>query len=818
MGNPLAADLDGDGDLDLVNGNGGSTQVHLQTEPGVFETLAGTLEFEEPLQSDADWLTQGLGIVTLLRAADLNGDGRLDLVTADRENLRIAFQAPDGTFPSTPTVLPHPQGSTEAFEALPADLDGDGRTEIVVLTAGAEVNAFNFDATSDPTTPPTSVKAKESFLEGEKAITIWKRSGPAQYAQAQVVELEVVGVPRIARPIDVDADGDLDLALAVERDQAGFLAELYWIEQLAGGEFAPAPELLFDFTEPVELSYHLKQVYEFDLDEDGRPDLLTVHDDPTPDTVGTTPFDGEAVLHRRTTSETGIDFEFTADSLDPPGPSLNSLLSAVTFVRADADDRVDMVTEDLRRAFLLRDGVTAFSGELTEFGLTSTYETSPTIVDLDGDGDLDALAANGFSSAGGGVNSLELVERGRSTRDFPESASPLFFSFPSSAARDLDGDGDLDMIASTGNSQGAFDIFGGGLINTDGRLGVALQTAPRTFVSSQSWITEVAGATILTDVADMDGDGDLDLTALVYNTYPGSANFENPEIGETVELDESQIRVYPQTAPGVFSTTPSMAIGGQSQPSGGFETADVDGDGDVDVAMSMHGGLALFLQGPAGQFELTEFAAGAAIVDNSVTVSVSLSVLGDVAIADMDGDGRLDLVSGSFFDDATPYGGRPITITYQTGPATFSSVELPGLSGDPAHLIEAIDVDGDGRRDVFWVDEFGFVQVALQTSPGQFEQRTSSTVELPLGVFDLADYEGVSFPDLDGDGDVDLVMTTLGSFRTLLQTSPGHFDLDRSFGSSGGSLSGPTTGRSADLDGDGELDLIGPGVRWGGGL
>lgn len=108
----LPADLDGDGDQDLLVASDQSLHV--------LENDAGTLV-------DA----RQYGIVPLtLAVGDLDGDGRPDLAIADADEDRIViqYQTPDGSFESGP-VLPH-----AAARLAIADLDADGWNDLVALT------------------------------------------------------------------------------------------------------------------------------------------------------------------------------------------------------------------------------------------------------------------------------------------------------------------------------------------------------------------------------------------------------------------------------------------------------------------------------------------------------------------------------------------------------------------------------------------------------------------------------------------------------------------------------------------------------------
>jgi len=121
-GSLAVADLDGDEDLDVVLGWTQSPPTLWRNEGATFvaETLPGP------------------GGTFLLNVADVNGDGRLDLLVGGFKELpRVLVQGDDG-FSDWPLRDLPPQ-ARRVRELSPGDLDGDGLPELYALTnAGAE--------------------------------------------------------------------------------------------------------------------------------------------------------------------------------------------------------------------------------------------------------------------------------------------------------------------------------------------------------------------------------------------------------------------------------------------------------------------------------------------------------------------------------------------------------------------------------------------------------------------------------------------------------------------------------------------------------
>jgi hypothetical protein len=179
-----------------------------------------------------------------------------------------------------------------------------------------------------------------------------------------------------------------------------------------------------------------------------------------------------------------------------------------------------------------------------------------------------------------------------------------------------------------------------------------------------------------------------------------------------------------------------------------------------------------------------------------------------VEVADLNGDGALDLVSGN-------QGDYTLAVFLQTEKGKFAAYS-GGLLGGPETTrgpvsILAADLDGDGDNDLASANMWSHtLTIFFQTDPGEFAQE-------PLEI------RGVSFPqaidaaDLDGDGDLDLVCGNVDpdpnadpdTLTVFHQTAPGEFVLDSS-GPLGGteSTDGPGSLLVVDLDGDGDPDIV----------
>jgi hypothetical protein len=121
----VAADLDGDGDQDLVSSNQRSQDltIFFQESPGSFASPPSHLSGVPPLDTPG-----------ALAAADLEGDGDPDLVVVDEgsQDLRLFFQRTPGVFDPDPRALA-PATNFDPKSLVVNDLDGDGDQDLVSI-------------------------------------------------------------------------------------------------------------------------------------------------------------------------------------------------------------------------------------------------------------------------------------------------------------------------------------------------------------------------------------------------------------------------------------------------------------------------------------------------------------------------------------------------------------------------------------------------------------------------------------------------------------------------------------------------------------
>lgn len=218
--------------------------------------------------------------------------------------------------------------------------------------------------------------------------------------------------------------------------------------------------------------------------------------------------------------------------------------------------------------------------------------------------------------------------------------------------------------------------------------------------------------------------------------------------------------------------------------------ADVDADGDLDLIIAGAGQDRLLLNDGRGHF--TDDTAGRLPTEDRVTQ--------DAEFADLDRDGDPDLVLGQ-------EGGHALWLNDGTGRFTDASDRLAATGNVEARKVTPGDVDGDGDLDLYfshvgWQGRAPQDQLMINDGTGRFADETARRIPVEAGTTLTA-----RFADLDADGDLDLVRGEAGPLTVWANDGTGVF-ADISDLVLPNRAEGVNIGLAlADFDGDGRIDI-----------
>jgi hypothetical protein len=348
---------------------------------------------------------------------------------------------------------------------------------------------------------------------------------------------------------------------------------------------------------------------------------------------------------------------------------------------------------------------------------------SVAVADFNGDGKPDIAVANAFAcdtcAERGSVGIL--LGNGDGTFQPPRSYDSGGSETGGIAIADLNGDGKFDVIVANTCAAGTFCDAN----SNTGSVAVLLGNGDGTFQPAHAYSTGKQLSSYLA-LGDFNRDGKLDV---VVADGCGGCGLHN-------------IAVLLGNGDGTFGSPRSYELGGEPQ---GIAVGDIDGDGKLDVVVGLESD-----SGQPNGSSVVLFGEG----DGTFPTSRTLNPAGTYpALADVNGDGRLDLIV------ATPCGNTKCTkngvgVLLGEGDGSFQPIQIYNSGGDLLDFVAIGDLNRDGKPDIFVADFLGKVGTLLGAGDGTFSPVQLSTPALGFGA------NAMAVGDVNGDGKPDLVVTT----------------------------------------------------------
>jgi len=662
------------------------------------------------------------------------------------------------------------------------DFDNDGDLDIISSSSGFYNNIFWMENDGNG-----GIVAKHPIIEGVSGITTpWnvlvsdmdndnlfdllilhsssrnkitylKQNVLGDFTVSPIIYLDTVVIKEMIL-VDMDLDGDNDIVFVDE-------VKVAWIENQGGGNFS-IPNLILSIND-------VSCIRAVDIGNDNDMDLFFGEND-------------NSNVDLIWIENTGLNI-FSAPDTIKIG---TNNISDIAVGDLDGDGDFDIVTTSTSAAEVryFKNGGTM---NFTEYLVSNKFSYKVLIKDVNNDGTMDILTACANYPSG-----VIWYENSGTTSftshilSFPEIGSSPDLHF-----EDFNGDAVPDIIFSGSDNPG--------LINwrenlTGGNFSDIRKITSLSFVARES------------EWADIDGDGDLD----------------------AVSLSSNYIFWHENLGLGKFSNEHSLYYAGKnpSMLRKSLNVVDIDADGDLDVMASQNSsdGTVLCRNDGSGNFTIeTAHTAGhynmeMAFIDNDMLIDIIYtSIAGDkvgwkknlgnglysettidnalngpneILSQDMDNDGDNDIVVTISYDNKLGWFeniGNGVFSSFQQLDinASLSSIHLNDLNGD--NKVDIIAVSNAYDK-LTWYENLGG---GLFSPAILIDQQSSNN------------FYQVFSDDLDGDGDVDILTTSLHGAKYYLNSGMGfsEFEMSTVFGTpdfQGGTI------RTGDFDNDGDIDVL----------
>jgi hypothetical protein len=729
------SDVNGDGKPDLIVVSSGEGNVYVLAGNG-------TGAFGAP-----QLVLSGTGPI-FVAAADVNVDGRADLVVVKNtgssgSSVSVLLGNGNGTYLNQRTFA---IGSSP-FSVAVSDVNGDGKPDLLVANSGdGNVGMLigNGNGSFQPQVPiavgagPVSVAVSDMNGDGKRdlvvanygggTVSVVLGNGNGTFHPQQT--FGAGGNPRSAVVADFNGDGKPDVLVANYYNNT--------VSVLVGsGDGTLQPAITY------ATGSHPWSVSATDVNRDGKPDLVVANrgsnnvsvllGDVAPTVVsinrgnppGPVTFQS-SVSFTVTFSEpvTGVDYsDFVLAN--------TGSVSATNFFIVNGSNADYVVTVynisgsgTLGLNFVDDGSVTDAAGnpfqpvnsfQAPQYFATGIYPSSVAVSDVNGDGRPDLVTANY-----GSKNTSVLLGNGNGTfqpqKTFVSGYGSIFV-----AVSDVNGDGKPDLLVANYGTYEGVSYGGSNTIPNGTTVSVLLGNGNGTFQAQPLVTTGTCPRSVA--VSDVNGDGRPDLVV--------------------ANLRSNTVSVLLGNGNGTFRAQQTLATGAKPFS---VTVADLNGDGRPDLAVANQYGfnVSVLLGNGNGTFQAQQtFAAD--------------SFPASVVVSDVNGDGRPDLVvanRGSVHSVSI----GDVSVLLGNGNGTFQAQQTFAAGAGPISVAVS-DLNGDGRPDLVVANEFntpGTMSVLLGNGNGTFQtQQVIASGDLPA-------FAAAS--DLNGDGKPDVLTVNRGDY------------------------------------------------------
>jgi len=624
---------------------------------------------------------------TSVYAADLDGDGYLDMISASANDTKLAwYKNTNGSFGPQQIIT---ENAIRAYQVIAIDIDNDGDQDLVNATyygifwyknTDGQGNFASAQPISAAVVKAQNIDAKDMDGDGDMDVIAnsgstnsisWfeNMDGQGTFVEEHIITTDTALYQKID-VADLDGDGDMDILTSdYTNDDVG------WFKNINGqGDFGPKQVITADVQRPQGISaadidgdgdldvlstsqlFDHKLVWHENLNGQGNfgPQRFVSSDVQSQFLVTTADLDNDGDLDVISgSSNQGIIYGYkNLDGLGNFGPK-QQITNQIEFLReinlADLDNDGDMdlmsasATDDKIAYYLNTDGQGNFGPQQVVVEINGTNRPYTVMsVDMDGDGDKDVLSASNGDDKIAWLENLD----GLGNFSAPKTIS-LQLNYPISVnAADIDGDGDMDVV-----SESFFDKTVAWFENMDGQ-GTSFTAHIFSPLNSFPYVTYPM---------DVDNDGDMDILSggdyglLWYENTDGQGNFGPIQVINNATICIESVRA-----------------------------ADLDGDGFLDLVSADWCNDVLFWHknNGGGNFGPQQ------------TIITELYSAFSVIITDMDNDGDQDVLASSFGDHSA------IWFENLDGQGTFGPLRAVNNNSDGAYEVYATDLDADGDMDV----------------------------------------------------------------------------------------------------------------------